>query len=1022
MKEKLPAVRRLSGTGMSFRKVKGGILMMLFSGALGSVTHAEETFFVTDESSTSASMSFFQTTAKQVTGTVTDESGEPLPGVSILEKGTTNGTVTDLDGNYKISVASDEAVLVFSFIGMASQEVPVGSQSTLNVELTSNTESLEEFVVIGYGSQKKREITSAVANVEEDDFVQGGMRSPMELIQGKVAGLNINRPQGNNPNGSTDIQLRGLTSLVGTTSPLIVIDGIPGGSLDLLQQDDIASFDVLKDGSAAAIYGTRGNAGVILITTKKGKAGQSRFDYSTYFQREYVDRKPDFLTADQFRELIDQGLMDEVNDLGSSTDLYERLLNKQNLSQYHNFAASGGGENSSYRASFYFNDAEGIARENSRRQFGGRINFNQTGLNDRLTLAANIATNFNKANMLGGSSGDFEQAIQRNPTAPIFNEDGSFVETEAYNNYNPLSRYANRISERNQQTFSGDARLSLDIIEGLTASAFGAYVRNTYNDRYYQSMNDFANRPTSQYQGMGYASKFNHLNWSNTFESTLNYKKIFDSVHSLDVVGGYSYQYFSTETFNVNNNGFTTDGFLDWNLGAGSAINNTQLPRPGMGSFKEDNTLIALFARASYAFDEKYFLQATIRREGSSRFGENHKWGNFPAVSVGWELTKESFLANSTAVNNLKVRLGYGVTGNQGIGNYNSIVTLSTGGVYPQEGIFYQTYGASRNPNPDLRWEKKREWNLGFDFLLFNNKLGGSLDLYNRETVDLLYNYTAQQPPFVRSSLLTNVGSINNRGIEIYLTSTLIQNSDFSWRADLTANTQRNKVNSLSNDVFTISWIEEGGLPSPGNLGNAIRVEEGGAIGNFYGKRFAGFTEDGKWQFYKADGSVGGTADMTTEDLTIIGNGVPKYMASLNNTFTYKNFDLTLFFRGKFGFDILNTKDLYFGNKRWLPNNLLESAITTHDELDDDPQYSDYYLEKGSFVKLDNVTLGYNFTLNSPYLRNLRVYASGRNLLTITGYSGIDPELQDVGLNTGIDNRGFYPRTKSFALGLKVGF
>lgn len=452
MKEKLPAVRRLSGTGMSFRKVKGGILMMLFSGALGSVTHAEETFFVTDESSTSASMSFFQTTAKQVTGTVTDESGEPLPGVSILEKGTTNGTVTDLDGNYKISVASDEAVLVFSFIGMASQEVPVGSQSTLNVELTSNTESLEEFVVIGYGSQKKREITSAVANVEEDDFVQGGMRSPMELIQGKVAGLNINRPQGNNPNGSTDIQLRGLTSLVGTTSPLIVIDGIPGGSLDLLQQDDIASFDVLKDGSAAAIYGTRGNAGVILITTKKGKAGQSRFDYSTYFQREYVDRKPDFLTADQFRELIDQGLMDEVNDLGSSTDLYERLLNKQNLSQYHNFAASGGGENSSYRASFYFNDAEGIARENSRRQFGGRINFNQTGLNDRLTLAANIATNFNKANMLGGSSGDFEQAIQRNPTAPIFNEDGSFVETEAYNNYNPLSRYANRISERNQQT------------------------------------------------------------------------------------------------------------------------------------------------------------------------------------------------------------------------------------------------------------------------------------------------------------------------------------------------------------------------------------------------------------------------------------------------------------------------------------------------------------------------------------------------------------------------------------------
>ncbi|WP_215223498.1 SusC/RagA family TonB-linked outer membrane protein [Echinicola shivajiensis] len=1022
MKAKLPvAAISVSDKSKNFRGIKGGLALMLLSGMLGSFSKAEGSPTVLKNNNPEIE-AISKNYAKEVKGTITDESGEPLPGVSILEKGTTNGTITDLDGNYSISVASDQSVLVFSFIGMASQEVVVGSQTNLNIVLQSDTESLEEFVVIGYGSQKKREITSSVANVGEEDFVQGGMRSPLELIQGKVAGLNINRTQGSNPNAGTDIQLRGLTSIIGTTSPLIVIDGIPGGSLDLLQQDDIESFDVLKDGSAAAIYGTRGNAGVILITTKKGKAGQSQFDYSSYVQREFVDKKPDFLTADEFRGLIDEGLIDEVNDLGHSTDLYDLLLNNQNLSQYHNFAASGGGENSTYRASFYFNDAEGIAQENSRRQYGGRISFNQTGLNERLTLASNVASSFSKANRLGGGTGDFEQAIQRNPTAPIFNEDGSFVETQAYNNYNPLSRYANRVSERNQQTFSGDVRLSLEIIEGLTASAFGAHVRNTYNDRYYQSMNDFANRPTSQYQGMGYASKNNYLNWSNTFESTLNYKRVFASDHSVDVIGGYSYQYFTTETFDVNNNGFTTDGFMDWNLGAGSAINNTQLPRPGMGSFKEDNTLIAFFARASYSFKEKYFAQATIRREGSSRFGANHKWGNFPALSVGWELTQEEFLKNSSAVNNLKVRLGYGVTGNQGIGNYNSLVTLSTGGVYPQEGVFFQTYGAARNPNPDLRWEKKKELNLGFDFLLFNNKLGGSLDLYNRETVDLLYNYTAQQPAFVRSTLLTNVGSINNKGIELYLTSTLVQNSDFSWRADLTANTQRNKITSLSNDVFTVSWIEDGGLPSPGNLGNAIRVEEGGVIGNFYGKRFAGFTEDGKWQFYKADGTIGGAGDMSQEDLTIIGNGVPKYMASLNNTFTYKNFDLSIFFRGKFGFDILNTKDLYFGNKRWLPNNLLKSAITTHAQLDDDPQYSDYYLEKGDFVKLDNLTLGYNFKIQSEYLRNLRVYATGRNLLTITGYSGIDPELQDVGFNTGIDGRGFYPRTKSFSLGVKVGF
>lgn len=960
--------------------------------------------------------------AVNVSGVVTDSGNLPLPGVTIIERGTTNGTVTDVDGKYSIEVTSEESVLVFSFIGMKTVEETVGNSSVHNIVLNDDTQALNEVVVIGYGTQTKREITSAVSNVTTEEFIQGGMRSPMELIQGKVAGLNIVRTQGNNPNGATDIQLRGISSVKGTTQPLIVIDGIPGGNLDLLQQDDIASFDVLKDGSAAAIYGTRGNAGVILITTKKGKSGQARFDYSNYFQREFVDKRPQNLTADQYRNLIAQGLVDEKNDFGHSTDLYGELLNKQNLSQYHNFAASGGSENSTYRASFFFNDAEGIAKENSRKTYGGRMSFSQTGLNDMLTLATNMSVSMFDANRLGGKPEDFEQAIQRNPTAPIRNADGTFLETEAYNNYNPLSRYQNRIDQRKQTNLSGDVRLTLDLMEGLSLSAFGAHQRYSFNDRYYQSMNDFANRPTSEYRGTGYASKSNEVSWNNTFEATANYKTTFNEVHSLDVIGGYSYQYFALERFNVNNSGFTTDGFLDWNLGAGSAINNTLLPRPGMGSFKEDNTLVAFFGRASYAYNDKYFAQATLRREGSSKFGANHKWGNFPAVSVGWAISEEGFLSSSNTINNLKVRLGYGVTGNQGIANYLSLVTLSTGGVYPQQGVYYQTYGAARNPNPDLRWEKKKEWNLGFDFLMFSNKISGSLDLYSRNTADLLYDYTAQQPAYVKGSLFTNVGSINNKGIELFLTSTIMEKGDFSWTMDVTANTQHNKLSSLSNDVFTVSWIEDGGLPSPGNLGNAIRVEEGGAIGNFYGKRFAGFTEDGKWQFYKADGSVGLAGQMTQEDLTIIGNGVPKYMASWNNVLRYKGWDLTVFFRGKFGFDILNTKEMYFGNQRWLPNNLLESAITTHAQLDDDPQYSDYYLEKGAFVKLDNITLGYNFDLGSKYVRNLRLYATGRNLLTITGYSGLDPELQDVGFNTGIDGRGFYPRTKTFTLGLNVGF
>jgi len=957
-----------------------------------------------------------------VTGTVSSaDDGATLPGVTIKIKNTDRGTTTNEDGIFNIE-ASPNDVLVFSFIGFSSQEVTVGTQASVNVTLATDGQVMEEVVVVGYGTQKRSEVTSAIASVKEEDFVQGASRSPLELIQGKVAGLNITRPQGNNPNAGTSIQLRGVTSLTGDRSPLIVIDGIPGGNLDLLQQEDIESFDVLKDGSGAAIYGTRANAGVILITTKKGKAGDPRFEYSTYFQREFVDKRPDVYNAAEWRNLIAEGKINEDQDLGSSADLFDELIDKSNLSQYHTLAASGGTDKGSYRASIFFNDANGIAKQNSREQWGGRLNINQTGLQDRLSMQVNIAANFNKANLLGGGDGDFEQAAQRNPTAPLLNPDGTFYQTQAFNNYNPLSRLAHRINERDQQTFSGDAKLTLQIIDGLSASAFGSYVRNNWNDRQFRSSLDWDQRETSDYQGMAYASKSNELSYSRTFESTVNYNRIFNDDHSFTGVLGYSYQYNTVERFNANNNGFTTDAFLDWNLGSGSAINNDLLPRPGMGSFKDDNTLIAFFGRVNYAYQNKYFAQAILRREGSSRFGVNHKWGNFPAASIGWAISQEDFMQDIEEINNLKLRIGYGVTGNQGIPNYQSLVTLSTGGVYPQEGVYYQTLGPSRNPNPDLKWERKAEYNFGLDFGLLQNRISGSIDVYKRETNDLLYNYNAQQPPYVRNNIYVNVGSIENKGVEILLSGVPIQKEEFTWNIDLTANTQSNKLTQLSNENFQANFIEYYGLPSPGNLGNALRLEEGGKVGNFYGKRFAGFTDDGKWQFYKEDGSVSGTAGMNNDDLTVIGNGIPKFQASLTNTFIYKDFDLTVFFRGKFGHDILNLKEMYFGNRKWLPNNVYKSAFEEHANLDDDPQYSDYYLENGSFVKLDNVTLGYNFTLNTDYLRNMRVYVSGRNIATFTGYSGLDPELQDTGFEGGIDGRGSYPRTKSWTIGLSVGF
>lgn len=481
-----------------------------------------------------------QQSTVQITGVVTDSQNEPLIGVSIQVKGTSVGTITDISGNYSIS-ASQGDVLIFSYVGYSSKQVTVGTSRKIDVKLMEDTQALEEVVVVGYGTMKRKEVTSAVETIKAEKFNYGGTRNALDLIQGKVAGLNMTRTQGSNPNSGVDIQLRGVTSLTGTRTPLIVIDGIPGGSLDLLQQDDIESFNVLKDGSAAAIYGTRGNAGVILITTKKGKAGSPQFDYSTYAQHEIVTSRPDVLNASEFRDLIKQGIIDESQDFGADTDLFEELINRDNFSHYHNLSASGGSNNTNYRASIFYSEAQGIAHQNSREQFGGRININQKGLKDRLTMSLNLATNFNDANLLGGGTGDFEQAIQRNPTAPLYNEDGTFYETLAYNNYNPLSRLANRISRRNQQTTSADLRFQLQIIDGLSVSGFGSYQRNSYNDRYYRSSKDWDNRVGTEYQGMGYAYKYNYLNWTKTFESTIDYRKTFNDVHTITAMAGYSY-------------------------------------------------------------------------------------------------------------------------------------------------------------------------------------------------------------------------------------------------------------------------------------------------------------------------------------------------------------------------------------------------------------------------------------------------------------------------------------------------
>lgn len=961
----------------------------------------------------------------QVQGVVRDEDGQPVPGVSVKIKGASTVVATDANGRFSIAAPSATAVLVFTFIGYETTEVTVGNQTNITVNLKPSSTTLQtvDVVAVGYGTLDKKEVTSAVSHVSAEDFRQSGSRNPLDLIQGKVPGLVLTRTSGSNPNSGVDVQLRGAITVTGSSSPLFVIDGIPDANPDLLQQDDIESIDVLKDGSGAAIYGTRANAGVIIITTKKGKAGPPAFAYSSYFRKEYLNNRPDFLTAEEYRQKISSGEIKQ-DDYGNSTDFYDELVNHGNLSQNHNLSMSGGTEKSSYRASINYRDLQGIALENGRKEYTVRLNINQKGFNDRLNAQFNIASNFNNANMLGG--GGWESEAAKNPTLSNYNSDGSFrYDQLSTNEYARLFMETNR---RKQQTTSADAKFDLDIIDGLKASVFGSVTRDSKNDGAYRFKgSEFSlENEDENFRGGGYASRGSDLSQRFAFEPTLQFNKKIAEVHSINAVAGYSYRYELNEGSSASNMGFINDLYHEDKLDEGTAL---ALGKASMGSYKNDNTLVAFFGRVNYAFNNKYLAQFILRREGSSRFGANNKWGNFPAVSVGWNLSEEDFLKDSKTINYLKFRAGYGITGNSGFSNNASRVTLGGGGRYLfPDGKYYETYGPSRNPNPNLKWETKRELNLGLDFRMMDNKLSGSIDVFKRTTKDLLDTYITPQPPYVQSTIYANVGQISSKGIELALSYAAIKKGDFSWDIDVTASTLKNTLDSYSNDLFKVTSKTFGEIGGAGALGDAITTYEGGALGEFWGKKFAGFTEDGKWLFYNRNGEavrndqIHTGTDLATTDYVKLGNAIPKYYASWNNNFRYKQFDLRIFLRGKFDYKILNTTALTYGNKNW-SGNLLSETFTKHNQLDDTYMYSDYYLEEGTNVKIDEVTLGYSFKLNSKWAKSAKIYATGQNLATITGYSGNDPDfVRDTGLGPGVDNRGAYPSTRSFLIGLNVGF
>ncbi|GAA4802092.1 TonB-dependent receptor [Olivibacter ginsenosidimutans] len=947
-------------------------------------------------------------------GMVTDAEHNPLAGVSVNVKGTSKGTSTDPHGRFSIQ-AYEHDILVFSMIGYTSQSIEA-NKSFLEVTLSLSTQNMDEVVVVGYGSMKRADVATAIASVKPEKFNNAGNRDVRSLLEGKVAGLTVTRTEGSSPTSGVAIQLRGVVSINGSQSPLMVIDGIPGGNADLLRAEDIESIEVLKDGSAAAIYGSSANAGVILITTKRGQSGAPTIEYSSFVNRHYQTNTPRFLTADEYRSaMADLGYSASAYDRGGNTNMYQEILNKDNISHSHDLSVSGGNEKTVYRASVYYNNLEGIGKANEREQYGARMSLESKAYDDKLTFQSNLATNYNNMNMLGDEG--WEAASRANPTNPMYNEDGSFYE-DLSSDENKYARLFQQKYDRIQQTSSLDAKLIFEPLKDLKFSAFGSIQRDDQkNNKYYDKD---SRTSINSYNGNGYAYKSSYLNTQYAFEPTIDYKYDLQD-HHLSAVLGYSYRYQVEESFDATNYGFLNDANEENDIGSGSYLVDG---KAGMSSSKEDQTLIAFFGRINYVYKDRYVLQTSLRREGSSKFGANNKWGNFPAVSFAWNVNNETFMRNiSSTLSTLKLRVGYGVTGNSGIDPYQSMSTIGTGGYYlTDEGTWVQTYGPNKNPNPNLKWETKKEWNLGVDFGLLANRISGTIDLYRRKTDDLLLTgVTSAIPANIISTYTTNIGTISSKGIELTINTIPYSNEHFTWKADLLGSyTFSNTLDKFSNNAA--DYLEYGSIGGYGALGNAIRMYEGSNIGDFFGKRFAGFDENGEWLFYNAAGEKVSGSAITDQDKTVIGNGAPKYYLSFANYFQYKQFDLTIAFRGKFKFDVLNRQKMAYGNLKTLSSgyNVLKEAI--NDGLNASYQYSDYFLENGDFVKLDNLTLGYTLKQHNPKIPRTRLFVTARDLFTITGYSGENPEVDDTGLAPGLASYVSTPVTRNFTIGLNVQF
>ena len=970
-----------------------------------------------------------QTSGKKVKvrGVIKDETGEPIIGATVRVKGQSEGTVSDFDGNFTLDV-TDDNTLQISYIGYQTQEFAVGKQHHFSIVLEEDKKILNEVVVIGYGTQKKGDITSSVGSVKSEDFTAGAINDAGQLIQGKIAGLSVTNPSGN-PVGGTEISLRGNTTILGaSTNPLILIDGVPG-DFNTVAPEDIESIDVLKDGSAAAIYGSRGTNGVVLITTKKSKGNNiNEVQYSGYLSLSTIAKKPDFCDADDYRQQIKDGLRDAAWDLGDNTNWIDAII-RTGLSHVHNVSFKGGNAQTNYIFNVNYRNLQGIFKRSDKEEFQGRAEVNHSMFDDKLRFNFQLLGNQTgyTATSDGGSFNTYSwrQALIHNPTEPIKNADGSWHENTGIFNYdNPVSRIYECDGEQKISQTRFSSNITLTPIKELTFNALFSYDKINQEGGYYETKKHISNVR----DGMnGYASTGGSSTVTKLVELTAQFHRNFGD-HTIQALAGYSYQESTYSNQYERNYNFPTDLYSWHNIGVGQAL------KEGLGteySYRLDTNLIGFFGRLNYNYKNRYLLMASIRHEAASQLaGTDKPWGTFPSVSLGWRITEENFMKTQKVFDDIKLRAGYGVTGSQPSQSFLGVPLLGYGDYYLYNGQWIRALQPTQNSNDKLKWEEKHEYDIGADFSILNYRLNVSVDWYYRLIKGLLYDYSVPSPPNLYTTTRANVGEMSNNGLEIMVNAIPVQTKDFKWETTITFSTNSNKLKSLSNDLYQTSsdyfmtgWIEE-----PIKTESHI-VRIGHKVGDIYGFKVVDVDESGKWIYLDKNGNRVNYDEFTHsfEDKQILGNGVPKWYLGFNNQFRYKNFDLAINMRGAFGFQIMNGMRMFYENRSRQDWNRLRSA---YDKVFGkavlntlcSEEFNSYYVENGDYWKIDNITLGYSFSKINKWIKTLRLYASVNNAITITGYKGIDPEVSTSGLAPSYDNRDSYPHTRAFTFGMNVTF